>query len=63
MVDMDKALQEQNNFLAKKIKEREKELARPTAWEQQNHDLNSSCFDKAPPLSSLNVRFLFIFHL
>ncbi|KAK4402541.1 Agamous-like MADS-box protein [Sesamum angolense] len=65
----DKALQEQNNLLAKKIKEREKESAQTTTWEQQNHDLNSShfglpqqnqdlnasCFDLAQPLSSVNV--------
>ncbi|KAL1553401.1 truncated transcription factor CAULIFLOWER A-like [Salvia divinorum] len=40
----DKALQEQNNFLAKKIKEREKEAA-AAMEQQQHHNLNSSGFD------------------
>ncbi|XP_041998405.1 truncated transcription factor CAULIFLOWER A-like [Salvia splendens] len=40
----DKALQEQNNFLAKKIKEREKEAA-AAMEQQQNHNLNSSGYD------------------
>ncbi|PIN12664.1 MADS box transcription factor [Handroanthus impetiginosus] len=50
----DKALQEQNNLLAKKIKEREKELAQRTAWEQQNHDLNSTCFNLSQQNHDLN---------
>lgn len=55
----DKALQEQNNFLAKKIKEREKEremagkTAAATMLEQQNHDLNSSGFDHAQTMGSI----------
>ncbi|KAG8388781.1 hypothetical protein BUALT_Bualt02G0160900 [Buddleja alternifolia] len=53
----DKALQEQNNLLAKKIKEKEKVLAQTTEWEQQNHDLNSSCFDLTQPLIFLNVSY------
>ncbi|KAG6410234.1 hypothetical protein SASPL_128287 [Salvia splendens] len=41
----DKALQEQNNILAKKIKEREKETAAAATMEQQqNHNLDSSGF-------------------
>ncbi|KAL8474766.1 hypothetical protein ACS0TY_031268 [Phlomoides rotata] len=52
----DKALREQNNLLAKKIKEREKDMAGRSAWEQQNnYDLNS-CFDQAPIMTSLNIR-------
>lgn len=39
----DKALQEQNNSLAKKVKEKEKEIAQQEQlWEQQNHTLESS---------------------
>ncbi|KAL0357657.1 UNVERIFIED_CONTAM: Agamous-like MADS-box protein, partial [Sesamum calycinum] len=51
----DKALQEQNNLLAKKIKEREKESARTTTWEQQNHDLNSSHFGLPQQNQDLNT--------
>ncbi|XP_047943441.1 truncated transcription factor CAULIFLOWER A-like [Salvia hispanica] len=40
----DKALQEQNNILAKKIKEREKETVAAAMEQQQNHNLNSSGF-------------------
>nr|AGT21643.1 PFFUL2 [Physalis pubescens] len=52
----DKALQEQNNNLTKKVKEREKELAQRTPWEQQqSHDhLNSSSFVLPHPLNSLH---------
>ncbi|XP_030442440.1 agamous-like MADS-box protein AP1 isoform X3 [Syzygium oleosum] len=39
----DKALQEQNNLLAKKVKEKEKALAQQTQWEnQQDNALTSS---------------------
>ncbi|KAL7153065.1 hypothetical protein ABFS83_04G140100 [Erythranthe nasuta] len=49
----DKSLREQNNVLAKKIKEKENELA---AWdEQQNNELNSSCFNLAQLNHDLNV--------
>ncbi|MCD7452398.1 hypothetical protein HAX54_016386 [Datura stramonium] len=40
----DKALQDQNNQLSKKVKEREKELAQQNQWDQQNHEINSSSF-------------------
>uniref|UniRef100_A0A5B6ZK78 Putative MADS11 n=1 Tax=Davidia involucrata TaxID=16924 RepID=A0A5B6ZK78_DAVIN len=51
----DKALQEQNNVLAKKVKEKEKEVAQPAQWEHQNHDLNSSSFVLSQPLHSINI--------
>ncbi|CAN4086228.1 unnamed protein product [Withania somnifera] len=52
----DKALQEQNNNLSKKVKEREKELAQRTPWEQQSHDhLNSSSFLLPHPLNDLHL--------
>ncbi|KAA8542577.1 hypothetical protein F0562_023729 [Nyssa sinensis] len=52
----DKALQEQNSLLSKKVKEKEKELAQPAQWEPQNHhDLNSSSFVLPHPLHSLNI--------
>ncbi|KAH6801074.1 AGAMOUS-like 8 [Perilla frutescens var. hirtella] len=58
----DKALQEQNNLLAKKIKEREKEetgrttaAAAVVALDQQNHDFNSSGFDQSQTMSSMNI--------
>ncbi|XP_062170079.1 truncated transcription factor CAULIFLOWER A-like [Alnus glutinosa] len=51
----DKALQEQNNVLAKKVKEKEKELAQQAQWEQQNHtDLDSASI-VPQPLQSLNI--------
>ncbi|XP_027773500.1 agamous-like MADS-box protein AGL8 homolog isoform X3 [Solanum pennellii] len=40
----DRALQEQNNQLSKKVKEREKEVAQQNQWDQQNHEINSSSF-------------------
>ncbi|KAL1531674.1 truncated transcription factor CAULIFLOWER A-like [Salvia divinorum] len=62
----DKALQEQNNILAKKIKEREKEVAASAAAamtaaaaameQQQNHDLNSSGFGHSQHMGTLNIR-------
>ncbi|KAL3824722.1 hypothetical protein ACJIZ3_020751 [Penstemon smallii] len=56
----DKALQEQNNLLAKKIKEKEKEFGETSSsqWQQQNHhyDLNTSFFDAIQqPMSSINL--------
>ncbi|PIN06301.1 hypothetical protein CDL12_21146 [Handroanthus impetiginosus] len=51
----DRALQEQNNLLARKMKEKGKELAPTTSW-GQHHNMNSSnCFDLTQPLNSLNV--------
>lgn len=46
----DKALQEQNNLLAKKIKEREKAEAQEAQLEQQNNDLMISSFGAMPQL-------------
>ncbi|KAF3640253.1 Agamous-like MADS-box protein AGL8 -like protein [Capsicum annuum] len=40
----DKALQEQNNQLSKKVKERGKELAQQNNWDQQNNEISSSSF-------------------
>ncbi|XP_031274428.1 truncated transcription factor CAULIFLOWER A-like [Pistacia vera] len=37
----DKLLQEQNNLLSKKVKEKEKNLAEQAQWEQQNDGLSS----------------------
>ncbi|XP_030533669.2 truncated transcription factor CAULIFLOWER A-like [Rhodamnia argentea] len=37
----DRALQEQNNLLTKKVKEKEKALALQAQWEQQDHALDS----------------------
>lgn len=52
----DKALQEQNNVLAKKVKEKEKEQAQQPQWEQQNrHDLNSSSLVRSQPIHSLSI--------
>ncbi|OIT23030.1 PREDICTED: agamous-like MADS-box protein AGL8 homolog [Nicotiana attenuata] len=51
----DKALQEQNNQLSKKVKEREKELAQQNQWEQQNQELNSSSFVLQQQLDSPNL--------
>ncbi|KAL4633422.1 hypothetical protein ACB092_04G121700 [Castanea dentata] len=50
----DKALQEQNNLLAKKVKEKEKEIAHQEQWEQQNHTLESSSV-LPQPLQPLNI--------
>uniref|UniRef100_A0A5B6ZN69 Uncharacterized protein n=1 Tax=Davidia involucrata TaxID=16924 RepID=A0A5B6ZN69_DAVIN len=51
----DKALQDQNKLLAKKVKEKEKEIAQQAQWEHQNHDLNSSSFVLSQPLHLLNI--------
>ncbi|XP_010257957.1 PREDICTED: truncated transcription factor CAULIFLOWER A [Nelumbo nucifera] len=55
----EKALQEQNNMLTKKLKEKEKEkekaLAQQSHWEQQNQGRNSPTFLPSQPLPSLNM--------
>ncbi|KAL8161444.1 hypothetical protein V2J09_012933 [Rumex salicifolius] len=56
----EKAMQEQNNTIAKKIKEKEKELAQEMQWQQQNqqnsHDnQDPSSFLLSPTLASLNI--------
>ncbi|KAF5477205.1 hypothetical protein F2P56_003870 [Juglans regia] len=52
----DKALQEQNNVLAKKVKEKEKEvLAQQTQWEEQNHTLDLVSDLPVQPLQSFNI--------
>ncbi|XP_075491962.1 agamous-like MADS-box protein AGL8 homolog isoform X2 [Primulina tabacum] len=53
----DKALQEQNNLLAKRLKEKEKEPGVTiNQWEQvQNRELNSPSFGLTQPLNSLNI--------
>lgn len=54
----DKALQEQNNMLAKKVKEKEKALAQQTEWESQQQDnaLTSSSLILSHSLQPLNIR-------
>ncbi|GKV25192.1 hypothetical protein SLEP1_g34662 [Rubroshorea leprosula] len=49
----DKALQEQNNLLAKKVREREKALAQDNQWEEQIHDLDTS--SNLLPQPTLNI--------
>ncbi|KAI3452922.1 hypothetical protein Pfo_009585 [Paulownia fortunei] len=55
----EKAIQEQNSMLSKKIKEKEKETGQVTRWEQQNHCTNTSAlpppFLMAPQLPGLNI--------
>lgn len=51
----DKALQDHNNLLSKKVKEREKALAQQAQWDQQNHDLNSSGLPMSQALPTLNI--------
>ncbi|KAF9671437.1 hypothetical protein SADUNF_Sadunf12G0047600 [Salix dunnii] len=52
----DKALQEQNNMLAKKVKEKEKAIITQQAlWEQQNPDLDSPSVHRPQPLQPLNI--------
>ncbi|KAK0586193.1 hypothetical protein LWI29_002523 [Acer saccharum] len=51
----DKLLQEQNNLLVKKVKEKEKTVTQQAQWEPQNQDLNSSSsILLAQPPQSLN---------
>ncbi|XP_048137780.1 truncated transcription factor CAULIFLOWER A isoform X1 [Rhodamnia argentea] len=53
----DKALQDQNNMLAKKVKEKEKVLAQQTEWEsQQDNALTSSSVIISQSLQPLNIR-------
>nr|AOC50671.1 FRUITFULL-like protein [Bocconia frutescens] len=52
----EKALQEQNNQLAKKLKEKEKEVAQQQIqWDQLNQDQSSPSFLLSQSLPSLNV--------
>nr|XP_048317859.1 truncated transcription factor CAULIFLOWER A isoform X1 [Ziziphus jujuba var. spinosa] len=51
----EKAMQEQNNLLAKEIKEKEKLVAQQMQWEQQNHCPASSSFLLPQPLPCLNI--------
>uniref|UniRef100_A0A5B7BKX6 Putative transcription factor CAULIFLOWER A n=1 Tax=Davidia involucrata TaxID=16924 RepID=A0A5B7BKX6_DAVIN len=51
----EKAIQEQNKMLAKKIKEKEKTMAQQAQWEQQNHGPNSSSILLQHPLPCLNI--------
>nr|QBB78494.1 MADS box transcription factor APETALA1-like [Melaleuca quinquenervia] len=52
----DKALQEQNNMLAKKVKEKEKALTQQTQWEnQQVNALTSSSVILSQSLQPLNI--------
>ncbi|KAL8531506.1 hypothetical protein ACS0TY_008192 [Phlomoides rotata] len=62
----EKAIQEQNTMLAKKIKEKEKEIGQQqTPWDQQNHCTNAAGLPPLPPpppflsppqLPTLNIR-------
>nr|AAT46099.1 FRUITFULL-like protein [Akebia trifoliata] len=49
------ALQEQNNQLGKKIKEKEKTLTQQVNWEQPNQGQNSPAFLQSQTLVSLNI--------
>ncbi|XVF54457.1 hypothetical protein PTKIN_Ptkin05aG0181600 [Pterospermum kingtungense] len=51
----DKALQEQNNMLAKKVKEKEKAVVQPTQWEQQNNCQDSSSMLLPQPVQTFNI--------
>nr|UZS59126.1 CAULIFLOWER-like protein [Fagopyrum esculentum] len=55
----EKVMQEQNNIIAKKIKEREKDIAEEMQWQTQNqqssHEPDSSTFLLSPTLASLNI--------
>ncbi|KAH6799133.1 hypothetical protein C2S51_035617, partial [Perilla frutescens var. frutescens] len=52
----DKALQDQNNLLSRKIKEKAKELAETTPYQPQNHNTtNTFSLDLEQPLNSLNT--------
>ncbi|KAM7483106.1 hypothetical protein LguiB_007689 [Lonicera macranthoides] len=50
----DKALQEENNLLSKKVKNKEKELAQNAEFEQQNQENLSSFVEAQPPVHTLN---------
>ncbi|KAK4484035.1 hypothetical protein RD792_011250 [Penstemon davidsonii] len=45
----ERAIQEQNSMLAKKIKEKEKEIAQQPPWEQQHHGINHQALPPPPP--------------
>ncbi|KAL2482094.1 Agamous-like MADS-box protein AGL8 [Forsythia ovata] len=47
----DKALEDQNTLLVKKVQEKDKELGQNSELEQQNLDINTSSFVVAQPLS------------
>lgn len=51
----ERAIQEQNNMLAKEIKEKEKTLAEHSQWQQQNHAPNPSPFLLPQQLPCLNI--------
>ncbi|KAF3431618.1 hypothetical protein FNV43_RR26349 [Rhamnella rubrinervis] len=51
----EKAMQEQNNLLAKKIKDKEKFVAQQMQWEQQNHGPSTSSFMLPHQLPCLNI--------
>ncbi|XP_059641270.1 truncated transcription factor CAULIFLOWER A isoform X2 [Cornus florida] len=51
----DKALQEENNLLAKKVKEKEKELAQQPQLMEQDHGQNSTSVVQSLPLHSLSI--------
>ncbi|KAJ6910212.1 agamous-like MADS-box protein AP1 isoform X1 [Populus alba x Populus x berolinensis] len=54
----EKAIKEQNNMLEKQIKEKEKALAQPALWDQQDHGPNASSFLlPQPPLPCLNISY------
>nr|AAF12700.2 PTM2 [Populus tremuloides] len=54
----EKAIKEQNNMLVKQIKEKEKALAQPALWDQQDHGPNASSFLlPQPPLPCLNISY------
>ncbi|KAJ0094974.1 hypothetical protein Patl1_16646 [Pistacia atlantica] len=52
----EKAIQEQNNMLAKKIKEKEKTMAQQAQWGQQNHGPNTLSFllPQGPPCMKIS---------
>ncbi|XP_020212024.1 truncated transcription factor CAULIFLOWER A [Cajanus cajan] len=52
----EKKIQEQNNILAKKIKEKEQAVAQQAAqWEQPNYRVDTSCLPQQQPPPSLNI--------
>nr|WAO97430.1 MADS-box transcription factor 27 [Lonicera japonica] len=51
----ERAIQEQNSMLTKKIKEKEKTVAQQAEWEQQNNGPNSSPFLLQQQLPCLNI--------
>nr|BAC80249.1 MADS-box transcription factor [Houttuynia cordata] len=51
----EKALQEQNNMLEKKVQEKQKAKAQQTRWENQSQNQNSAPFLFSLPLPNLNM--------